>query len=402
MLYETNADIAMTNGGGIRSGIDAGDITKGEIITTLPFGNYIVTKKLTGAQIKQVLEHGVQSYPETLGAFAQVAGLEFVFDKSKKTGERITSITIDGKEIDKNAEYIVATNDFIAIGGDDYPCFKGLAVQNEFKGLDEALESYISYLGEVDYKVEGRIQVKQEGSGSGNNGGSSSGDSTKPSETQRPSEAQRPSETPKPNKEDSDKKPGENKLPSITIENIFKDINLESWFAADVAFVYYNKIMNGISKDSFAPTALATRAMIAQILYNIEGNPNAKGDNIFTDVETGKWYENAVVWCAESGIYKGFGDGSFQPNQEITREQLATILYNYAVYKKYDVSITSSYDKFKDNDKVAKWAQTSMKWAISNKIIGGKSGNVLDPKGKATRAEIAAMINRFIKLDNKN
>ena len=159
MLYETGADIAITNGGGIRASIDVDEITRGEIITVLPFGNFIVTKYLTGAQIKEVLEHGVRAYPETLGGFTQVGGLNFVFDDTKPAGERVIKITVNGKNIDMNKKYLVATNDFLAAGGDDYPCFGDVKTENEFIALDEALASYIGYLGDVNYTVEGRITV---------------------------------------------------------------------------------------------------------------------------------------------------------------------------------------------------------------------------------------------------
>ncbi|WP_300382528.1 5'-nucleotidase C-terminal domain-containing protein, partial [Clostridium sp.] len=159
MLYTTKADIAITNGGGIRASIKAGEITKGSIINVLPFGNYIVTKYLTGKEIKEVLEHGVKDYPATAGQFTHVAGIKYVFDADKLAGERIVSIKINGKDLNMDDKYLVATNDFMAAGGDSYPNFKDAKTENEFEALDEALELYIKHLGEVDYKVEGRITV---------------------------------------------------------------------------------------------------------------------------------------------------------------------------------------------------------------------------------------------------
>ena len=159
MIYETGADIAITNGGGIRASIDEGKITRGEIISVLPFGNFIVTKYLSGTQIKEVLEHGVRAYPESLGGFTQVGGLKFVFDDTRAAGDRVIKITINGKAIDMNKKYLVATNDFLAAGGDEYPCFADVKTENEFKALDEALASYIAHLGDVNYVVEGRITI---------------------------------------------------------------------------------------------------------------------------------------------------------------------------------------------------------------------------------------------------
>lgn len=159
MLYVTGAEIAITNGGGIRATINAGEITKQDVVSVLPFGNFIVTKYLTGAQIKDILEHGVKDYPATAGHFPHVAGINFVFDAEKAPGERIVSIKINGKDIDMDAKYLVAANDFMAAGGDDYPHFKDIKTENEFQALDEALEEYIKYLGEVNYSKEDRIVV---------------------------------------------------------------------------------------------------------------------------------------------------------------------------------------------------------------------------------------------------
>lgn len=159
MLYETGADIAITNGGGIRDSIDEGEITKSEIVKVLPFGNYIVTKALTGAQIKEILEHGIKAYPATAGHFPHVAGVNFVFDEIKEAGNRIVGITVNGKPIEMDKIYIVATNDFMSAGGDEYPHFANVHTINEYKSLEEALESYISKLGDVDYSIEGRIKV---------------------------------------------------------------------------------------------------------------------------------------------------------------------------------------------------------------------------------------------------
>ncbi|SCH63765.1 Trifunctional nucleotide phosphoesterase protein YfkN precursor [uncultured Clostridium sp.] len=157
MISETGADIAITNGGGIRASIKAGDITKGDIVSVLPFGNYIVTKQLTGAQIKQILEFGVRSYGESLGGFPHVAGIKFVVDPSKKVGDRIISLTINGKDLDMNKTYTVATNDFMAAGGDDYPCFGDVPTLNEYSSLEESLVNFIKTLGTVNYTKQGRI-----------------------------------------------------------------------------------------------------------------------------------------------------------------------------------------------------------------------------------------------------
>lgn len=161
MIDMTGADIAITNGGGIRASISEGDITKGSVISVLPFGNYIVTKKLTGAQIKAGLENGVSAYPESKGAFPHIAGMTFSIDVNKPAGERVHSMELNGKAMDMKAEYLVATNDFMAAGGDEYVSFKDSAIVNEFPALDEALIVYIQKLGKVNVSVDKRITVEE-------------------------------------------------------------------------------------------------------------------------------------------------------------------------------------------------------------------------------------------------
>ena len=157
MLNETDADLAITNGGGIRASIAKGDITKGDVVSVLPFGNFIVTKQLTGAQIKEVLEFGVRAYGESLGGFPHVAGIKFVVDPSRAVGDRIISLTINGQELDMNKTYTVATNDFMAVGGDDYPCFGDVPTLNEYSSLEESVGNFIKSLGTVSYTKQGRI-----------------------------------------------------------------------------------------------------------------------------------------------------------------------------------------------------------------------------------------------------
>ncbi|MFO1444372.1 5'-nucleotidase C-terminal domain-containing protein [Bacillus sp. Bva_UNVM-123] len=160
MVDMTGADMAVTNGGGIRASINEGDITKGNVITVLPFGNYIVTKKLTGAQIKAGLENGVNSYPESKGAFPHVSGLTFAIDTAQKVGNRVHSMKIKGQPVDMKKEYLVATNDFMAAGGDEYTSFEDSPIVNEFPALEEALIAYIQKIGTVNVKVEDRIVAK--------------------------------------------------------------------------------------------------------------------------------------------------------------------------------------------------------------------------------------------------
>ena len=178
--------------------------------------------------------------------------------------------------------------------------------------------------------------------------------------------------------------------------NPFTDVSEKDWFYGDVMFVYENGLMLGTSKTLFSPHGTATRGMMATILWRMEGSPVPKGKNSFTDVEAGKWYADAITWTAENGIFAGYGKDKFGPGDPITREQLAAIFYRYADYKGYDLTVKGDLDKFKDADKITDYAKTAMQWAVGSSLVKGKSGNLLDSQGTATRAEIAAMLHRFI------
>lgn len=160
MLWKTGADIAMTNGGGIRASIQEGMIKVGDVITVLPFGNYVITKSVTGQDILDALEHGVSDYPATKGAFPHVAGMRVVFDESKPAGSRVVEVTMpSGEQIDPAKEYTLATNDFMAAGGDDYSMFKERPQVGNFEGLDEILKDYIQSEGVTQEAIDGRMKV---------------------------------------------------------------------------------------------------------------------------------------------------------------------------------------------------------------------------------------------------
>lgn len=159
MLEVTSADVAITNGGGIRASIQPGDIKKGDIITVLPFGNYIVTKMVSGADIKAALEVGAKAYPEQNGAFSHVGGITYALDASKPAGERVANVKVKGQDLDLTKEYLLATNDFMAAGGDGYTMFADDKIVNEFPALDEAVISYIQAKGTIAPSTEGRISI---------------------------------------------------------------------------------------------------------------------------------------------------------------------------------------------------------------------------------------------------
>jgi len=183
--------------------------------------------------------------------------------------------------------------------------------------------------------------------------------------------------------------------PDIVV-NPFTDVSEKDWFYNDAMFVYKNGLMLGTSKTLFSPHGTVTRGMMATILWRMEGSLAPKGENSFTDVEAGRWYADAITWTAENGIFAGYSKDKFGPDDPITREQLTAIFYRYADYKDYKLTVTGNLDKFEDADKITDYAKTVMQWAVGNGLIKGKSETLLDPQGTATRAEIAAMLHRFI------
>ena len=183
--------------------------------------------------------------------------------------------------------------------------------------------------------------------------------------------------------------------PDIVV-NPFTDVSEKDWFYNDAMFVYKNGLMLGTSKTLFSPHGTVTRGMMATILWRMEGSLAPKGENSFTDVEAGRWYADAITWTTENGIFAGYSMDKFGPDDPITREQLTAIFYRYAVYKGYKLTVTGNLDKFEDADKITDYAKMVMQWAVGNGLIKGKSENLLDPQGTATRAEIAAMLHRFV------
>jgi len=176
----------------------------------------------------------------------------------------------------------------------------------------------------------------------------------------------------------------------------FNDVSEESWYYKAVKYVSDNNILNGIDNNLFAPQSNITRAMSAQLFYNLENKPNITSGNLYTDVENGKWYEKAITWASENNIVNGVGDNKFAPNENVTKEQMITMLYNYATYKKYDVSIGEDTNilSYSDIFDLAEYAYSPMQWACGAQIIVGDNGKLL-PKKQLTRAEVASIIKNF-------
>ncbi len=180
------------------------------------------------------------------------------------------------------------------------------------------------------------------------------------------------------------------------VVNPFTDVSEKDWFYNDAMFVYKNGLMLGTSKTLFSPHGTVTRGMMATILWRMEGSLAPKDENSFTDVEAGMWYADAITWTTANGIFAGYSKDKFGPDDPVTREQLTAIFYRYADYKGYKLTVTGNLDKFEDADKITDYAKTVMQWAVGNGLIKGKSETLLDPQGTATRAEIAAMLHRFV------
>ena len=175
----------------------------------------------------------------------------------------------------------------------------------------------------------------------------------------------------------------------------FTDVNEGDWFYDVVLYAYENGLMTGTSADTFAPNTATTRGMIVSMLARLEGVTNAE-DAGFADVAANDWYATAVNWAASVGVVNGYEDNTFRPNAPITREQMAAILYNYADYKGYDVSARADLSDYADAASISSWAEDVLAWANAEGLINGMTATTIDPQGATTRAQTAAMFERFL------
>ena len=175
----------------------------------------------------------------------------------------------------------------------------------------------------------------------------------------------------------------------------FTDVHETDWFYNDVLFVYEEGLFAGTSDTTFSPNAAMTRAMLVTVLYRLEGEPAVSGRSGFSDVTFNSYYEDAVTWAADNGIVNGTSITTFSPNANVTREQMAAILYRYAQYKKYNTAASSSLNGFTDQASVSGYATASLEWAVAEKLVNGSAGKLM-PTGNATRAQVAAILHRFV------
>lgn len=175
----------------------------------------------------------------------------------------------------------------------------------------------------------------------------------------------------------------------------FVDVQGNDWYYEAVAFVYGKGYFSGTSADTFAPNDSMTRAMLATVLHRVSGLETPGQGDTFDDVPAGQWYSNGIAWASGRKIVNGMGNGLYAPNLAVSREQLVTMLYRYQTDRKGNVSAKSSLADYPDGSMVADWAKEAMEWAVGAGLIKGRNTGHLDPKGTATRAEVATILQRF-------
>lgn len=175
----------------------------------------------------------------------------------------------------------------------------------------------------------------------------------------------------------------------------FTDVRETDWFYDDVVFAYENGLFSGTTATTFSPYASMTRAMLVTVLYRLEGEPAVTGRSGFSDVTIGSYYEAAVTWAADNGIVNGTSATTFSPSENVTREQMAAILCRYAQYKQYGTSASASLSAFSDAAAVSTYAKAPLSWAVAEKLVNGTDGKLL-PRASATRAQVAAILHRFV------
>ena len=187
-------------------------------------------------------------------------------------------------------------------------------------------------------------------------------------------------------------------IPATAASTPFKDVKDGKWYTEPIKYVYENKLMNGMTDTTFEPDSPMSRAMLVTVLYRAQGEPTATGTTPFKDLKA-KWYKKSVAWAYENKVVNGTSDTTFSPDTPITREQIAAIFFRFAQFTERDTSAAEDLSKFPDGSKVSKFAREAMTWAVGEGLITGtKSGNqtLLDPKGKATRAQVATILMRYL------
>lgn len=184
-------------------------------------------------------------------------------------------------------------------------------------------------------------------------------------------------------------------VPVMAAENDYTDVSESDWFYEDVVYALDKGIMSGTDDNLFSPDLSTSRGMIVTILWRLEGMPEAKSENVFTDVAEGSYYEDAITWASENGIVSGYSENTFAPDDDITREQLASILYRYASFKGADLAASTDISRYSDASEVSEYAVAAVEWAVAKELINGTGESELSPKGTAQRCQTAAILHRF-------
>lgn len=412
--------VAITNGGGIRATVKAGDITKKDINTVLPFGNTLAVVYVTGAELLEALEASTFCTPESLGGFPQAAGLQFAlktyekydanpdpYPKSTYYGpksiQRVTIDNVNGKAFDPTATYAVVTNNFVAGGGDTYYAFA--AATDQFDTglpLDEVVMEYITkelkgVIGE-EYALPGDRIVRAasaeelEARGTFLENMSLLCDLTAYTEDSVQGvkaayaayKAAKTTEAVEAATADLLKA-----MPNLVfVPNTFTDAQ-SGWYKAAVDFAQASGLMNGMTATEFAPNVTTTRAMVAQVLYRLAGSPTVERTGAFADVASGAWYYDAMLWASSTGILKGYEDGTYRPARAITRQEMATILLRMADVKLGADLVDAALAEIADGGSVASWARAGVAFCYLGGIMNGMGGAHFDPTGMLTRAQLA-------------
>ena len=416
--------VAITNGGGIRASIGVGDVTKKDINTVLPFGNTLAVVYVKGSELLEALEASTYCTPESIGGFPQVAGMQFTvatyetYDKNDesypnstyygpKTINRVTIGSINGKDFDPEATYAVITNNFVAGGGDTYYAFA--AATNQFDTglpLDEVVMEYITkelkgVIGETYAEPAGRIVVDQgvapaiadvqsmvmgEASYTAESYKAYAAVEAKLAAAE--TEAERVALCAELRAAVSGLK---------IVENTFDDAT-SGWYKPAVDFAQASGLMSGMGDNKFAPDVTTTRAMVAQVMYELADEPDVSGLTCpLSDVDSTAWYADAVIWAYNAGVVSGYEDGTFRPGRAITRQEMAVMFYGMlfgtdSILAEDDIKLALG--AFKDGDTVASWAREAVAVCYISGIMVGDNGS-FKPTDLLSRAQLAQVFRSF-------
>ena len=416
--------VAITNGGGIRASIGVGDVTKKDINTVLPFGNTLAVVYVKGSELLEALEASTYCTPESIGGFPQLAGMQFTvatyepYDKNDesypnstyygpKTINRVTIGSINGKDFDPEATYAVITNNFVAGGGDTYYAFA--AATNQFDTglpLDEVVMEYITkelkgVIGETYAEPAGRITVDQ-----GVAPAIADVQSMVMDETAYTAESYKAYAA-----VEAKLAAAETEAERVAlcaelraavsglkiVDNTFDDA-ASGWYKPAVDFAQASGLMSGMGDNKFAPDVTTTRAMVAQVMYELADEPDVSDLTCpLSDVDSTAWYADAVTWAYNAGVVSGYEDGTFRPGRAITRQEMAVMFYGMlfgtdSILVEDDIKIALG--AFKDGDTVASWAREAVAVCYISGIMVGDNGS-FKPTDLLSRAQLAQVFRSF-------